>query len=69
MCDLHDMNWFACLCANMTCMQVGMLRTAAGLFQDLGLYKEMVECYIAMDEEQEAEKIVSEQVGNNETYA
>ena len=43
-------------------VQVGMLRTAASLFQDLGLYKEMVECYIAMDEEQDAEKIVKEQV-------
>ncbi len=51
----------------MTCTQVGMLRTAAALFQDLGLFKEMVECYIAMDEEQEAEKIVTEQVRNHAT--
>jgi hypothetical protein len=39
-----------------------MLRTAAGLFEELGLFKEMVECYISMDEEHEAEKICTEQV-------
>ena len=39
-----------------------MLRTSAKLYEELGLMKEMVECYIAMDEEQEAERIVREQL-------
>jgi len=29
--------------------KVGMLRTAADLFEELGLYKEMVECYVAQE--------------------
>lgn len=48
-------------------MKVGMLRTAAGLYKELGLYKEMVECYIAMDEEELAEKLVREQLEERKT--
>ena len=43
-------------------MQIGMLRTAANVFEELGLYKEMVECYFAQGEEEEAEKIVLAQL-------
>ncbi|KAJ1475242.1 hypothetical protein T484DRAFT_1829112 [Baffinella frigidus] len=37
-------------------MKVGMLRTAADLYEGLGLYKEMVECYVAQDESEIAER-------------
>ena len=43
-------------------MKIGMLRTAANVYEELGLYKEMVECYIAQEEEEEAEKIVRKQL-------
>jgi len=39
-------------------MKVGMLRTAADLYEGLGLYKEMVECYVAQDESEIAERKV-----------
>ena len=29
------------------------LRLAANIFEELGLYKEMVECYVAQDEDEE----------------
>jgi len=48
-------------------MRIGMLRTAANIFEELGLYKEMVECYIAQDEEEEAEKIVKRQLEKERT--
>jgi len=48
-------------------MKIGMLRTAANIFEELGLYKEMVECYIAQDEEEEAEKIVKRQLEKERT--
>ena len=43
-------------------MRIGMLRTAANVYEELGLYKEMVECYVAQDEDEEAEKIVRAQL-------
>ena len=48
-------------------MKVGMLKTAAQTYEAIGLIKEMVECYIAMDEEETAERIVKEQLEKRRT--
>ena len=45
----------------------GDLRTAANVYEELGLYKEMVECYVAQDEDEEAEKIVRAQLAKERT--
>jgi tetratricopeptide (TPR) repeat protein len=48
-------------------MKIGMLRTAATVYEELGLYKEMVDCYVAQGEEEEAEKIVRAQLEQERT--
>jgi len=45
----------------------GDIRTVANLYEELGLYKEMVECYVAQDEDEEAEKIVRAQLAKERT--